>query len=380
MKRWREIYPRLLPSWLTEGYGGQITFSMMCLLDAFEERARQGLQARFPTRAGLDSAVNLTGESRAIQRGRSETTDHYAARLTQWLSTHKGRGSAQALLEQVSEYFSGWPCYTIDAKGTRCDYDGAGNFAYSYDHAWDWDGDPSPELRWARFWIVLLPPVGEVLPQLEFGDPDLWGGALFQEGYAIGHRGVDYRDANAIKRLTSRTGTVVWRPAGTTPQYLIVSLDGSEPVPDGTWEYDSYLDSVGAEDYPGSDIWHDSIPLVGGTTYEGADVWHDTTTLYGGYEYAAVDAWHETVTAPGSSIVRKKRRSEQHRFWALCRDVQDYVGEDRFPSAFEAPDGSVISGNPVWRDVIELLDGDLYAGEDTWRDHVALPDDGSLPL
>ena len=35
-----------------------------------------------------------------------------------------------------------------------------------------------------------------------------------------------------------------WRPAGTTGQWLIVSLDGSEPVPDATWARWGKLDGT----------------------------------------------------------------------------------------------------------------------------------------
>jgi len=173
------------------------------------DRARAGLEARFPSRAQPD-ALALIGADRGIPRGRTETDAHYAQRLIAWRYPrgHRVRGSAFALLSQVSEYFGRLHCFTIDVKLNRHDRSIDGSEQFSYGAPWNWDGTTDPK---GRFWVVLLP-----LTPLEYTRDDVV----------------------AIRALF--TGPCPWKPGGTMQEWAIVSTtvtDGSadEPFPDGTW-------------------------------------------------------------------------------------------------------------------------------------------------
>ena len=108
----------MVPAWLYSGDGGLVLQSLAQLQDDYAARARAALEMRFPSRAADDALAEL-GRDRAIPRGRTETSAHYAARLIAWRYPrgHRTRGSAFALLEQVSEYFGGILAKTRDVAG-----------------------------------------------------------------------------------------------------------------------------------------------------------------------------------------------------------------------------------------------------------------------
>lgn len=199
-KTFRSILRFLVPSWLND----EITQSHADVIDESMDRARAGLEARFPSRAQPD-ALLLIGQDRGIPRGRTETDEHYAERLIGWRYPrgHRVRGSAFALLNQVSEYFGGVNCWTIDVKHNRHDRQADGTESFTYGFPWNWDGTTSPK---GRFWINLSP---------------------------LGAFNYELEDVQAIRRLF--TGDVQWRPGGTQPEWVIVSTDGSTPFPLGNW-------------------------------------------------------------------------------------------------------------------------------------------------
>lgn len=216
-RSFRQLFRHIVPSWLIEGDGEAVLYSISLLIDAADERIRQGLNARFPSRT-VDSANELTGRDRGILRGRDEASAHYAQRLIKWRYPrgHRVRGNAFALLEQFSEYWGGVDCWTIDSNGNRHDRTADGVESYSYGNAWDW-GDGGL----ARFWVVL----------------DLSATAAAQDDYGAtwGQTGATYNDASALRGLMG--GKHPWKPAGSRAEWVIVKLDASDPdpVPDDTW-------------------------------------------------------------------------------------------------------------------------------------------------
>jgi hypothetical protein len=320
-KRFRNLFKFFVPSWLSTGDGEKVLWALTAVIDAANERIRQGLLARFPTYAPA-SALKLIGLDRGIVRGRDETNAHYAQRLIRWRRPrgHRVRGSAFALLEQFAEYFGGLDCYTIDVKGNRHDRTVDGEESYSYGNDWDWDGEGALP-RWARFWVV-LDLSGIASAQLDFGDPDLWGGALGTPGYSIGQQGVTSEDVNALRRMMRGRA---WKPAGTRSEWVIVSLDGSEPAPDGTWLN-----------------WSSNI---GGT---------------------------QTAT-----------RSSDFRYWSLSPENNNtYAGNpDSFCEEFPDVDGDMLAGDPdSFPTTITLTTGLPYAGNpDNFPTSIRLFDDGDLP-
>ena len=231
-KTFRSILRFLVPSWLNDA----VTQSHADIIDENLARVRAGLEARFPSTAQPD-ALYLIGRDRGIPRGRTETADHYRQRLIAWRYPrgHRVRGSAFALLNQVSEYFGGIFCWTIDRNGNRHDRASDGSESFSYGYPWDWDGVVvGPGVPRGRFWLVLNLQ-GVARPNPKIGDPNLWGGAIGGgRGYTVGHLGVTSDDVIAIRRLLY--GDVPWRPAGTLGIYAVISLDGATPVPTAAWK------------------------------------------------------------------------------------------------------------------------------------------------
>jgi hypothetical protein len=223
----------LIPSWLSEGEGGKVWTVITRTLDENVDRGRAALEARFPSRA-QDDALALIGDDRGIPRGRSETSAHYAQRLIGWRYPrgHVVRGSAFALLNQISEYFGGIKCWTIDVKGNRHDRAADGTETFSYGNTWVWDTITAK----ARFWIVLQSATGTFTPfrpQDPIGSPNLYNGGLVGGTEMVGLLGAVPADAEAIKSLFY--SECPWKPAGTMPVYAIISFGSSEPTPNAAW-------------------------------------------------------------------------------------------------------------------------------------------------
>lgn len=231
----RSVLQYFVPSWLgaPDSEGAKVLLTITTLIDGSVEHMRQALEARFPSYAG-DSALKLIGKDRGIVRGRSETAAHYAARLKRWRYPrgHRVRGSAFAFLEQLAEYWGGVHCWTIDVKGNLHDRTAAGVESYSYGNPWNWDG-VAPTPRWGRWWTVLdVSPLPAVIPWPQV--LGAYGNSLQPgRGLTIGQQGVTPEDCRTIKGLLK--GKHPWKPSGTLGEWLIVSFDGSPPVPDGGW-------------------------------------------------------------------------------------------------------------------------------------------------
>lgn len=316
----RNTLLRIVPHWLSADEGGKVLHVLGLLVDASAERLRQGLDARFPSRTG-PSALALIGQDRGIQRGRSETDAHYAARLKAWRYPrgHRVRGSAFALLEQISEYWGAIADWVIDANGTRHDRSAAGVESYSYGNSWTWDSLTGL----ARFWVC-VDGSSAFLEHPDFGDANLFGGSLGTGGaYVWGMTGWTYDDTRAMRRLL--TGRA-WRPSGTQPEWLIVSLDGSEPAPDATWERWS-KNSAGAGDQVGTQV-----------AARSAD-----------FRYISLAPAHNNT----------------------------YAGDERnFPASVTLCDASTSAGDDSWVASTTLPNGSTSTGDDSWVTSVQLIDDG----
>jgi len=312
MRSFRQLLRFLLPYWaLDDEAGGGLSYSLAAMVDVQVERARSGMEQRFPSRAG-PAALSLIGRDRLIARGRDETDAHYASRLAAWRYPrgHRVRGNVFALLEQVSEYFGGTlAMYGIDYSGNIRARAADGTESYSYGNTWDWGYTSG----WARQWLVID---GSTLfrEQPDWGDAALWGGALGVAGTCIGIRGSSAEDWRAIERLLR--GQHRWLPAGTQGEWLVVMLDGSTPVPDSSWlkwgklsgsDYIPARDPDGRyvamraalKNYAGDTDWaNQSITSLGTIDGDPTD-WPDTVTMPDGSEYTPDDTdFSATITLP----------------------------------------------------------------------------------
>lgn len=326
-KTFREAFEFMTPAWQgrdqEDDEGGAVLYSLTTMVDGSIERARLGLECRFPTMAGA-SALLLIGQDRGIPRGRAETDEHYAQRLVAWRYPrgHRVRGGAWALLEQIWEYFGGgFALYSVQMNLRRFLRDAAGAETSDMIGAWNWDGVPASE--WARFWIV-IDGSDLVTPTPAWGDPALYGGQHGDSSYALGHDGVSADDVNTIRQLLINDHP--WKPAGTRAMWAVISFDGSTPVPDGTWGPWAKDDGTG--------------------------------------NYVAT-------------------RPSTFRYWALSPSALNYSGD---PTAFPlSADNGVAGGTYAGDDTSfpttsTLVSGGAYGGNpDNFPTSARLVDDGSIP-
>lgn len=325
-RNFRELVPFKVPPFLLEGDGGAILHSLAMLKDITLQRVRDGLTARFPTKAG-PSALALISADRMILRGRFETDAHHAERLTQWRTghhSHRARGMAWALLDQIFNYVredsptGGARCWTIDAR-LAAHYRGVDAFdsltfdpsegddaaeawTDDYQGAWTWDG-LDPDVHWSRFWVVLN--ANPELPWIEeapdFGDADLWGGAIGTLGYCVGLVGWNPTDTLAMRKLTRSKHP--WRPGGTQPEWLVISLIdwtvAGEVQPDATWEH--WSSNVAGTQTPtrSTDARYISLSPHINNVYSGnPDSFCDDSTMAGGGTYAG-----DPTSFPASTVL-----------------------------------------------------------------------------
>jgi hypothetical protein len=301
----RQYFKFAVPAWLSEGDGGKILHSLALIKDALSQRARDGLEARFPSRAGA-SALQLMGSTRGILQGRNETDAHYAVRLIGWRypKGHRVRGNAFALLDQICEYWGGVMCYTSDVNDT---WHGRGrsSFAsttYSRDaEAYEYNAglgyadwyDEDHAVHWSRFWVVVCanPQLPEVEAAPDYGNAALWGGATGTLGYCVGLVGWTPDDTTAMRKLMRPPWA--WRPAASSPEWMIVQLDDWTigafiPSPDSTWAH--WSSNVAGTQTPSRDpqFRYVSLNPEGNNTYAGdpanypADTYEAGGTIYAG--------------------------------------------------------------------------------------------------
>lgn len=222
------MFYRLAPSWLTSGDGELVLYSLGRVEDEWMERLRQGLNARFPTRAPSD-ALGAIGQDRRIVKGFVEADATYASRLLRWLDDWKTAGNPFSLMQQVKAYSGATRLRTVDQRGNWFTLDGDDQ-AYVFDQGnWDWDG--LPDTNWSRFWLIIYSETGP-WERVEWGTHD-WGEA-----------GRTWGSTATPEEVKSIRGIVRdWKPAHAKCVKIIVSFeddafdptDAQPPLPDGTW-------------------------------------------------------------------------------------------------------------------------------------------------
>jgi hypothetical protein len=320
-KTFRDLTPFFLPSWLSTGEGGAIAESLLTFIDLMAQKAHDGLEARMPRRAG-PSALELITADRMILRGRFATDAEHAERLTQWRTghhSHLARGTAWALLNQIVEYVGGARAYTLDAsrnwfvRGATsvytsdpggADYDrNVEGFGDDYQPTFIWYGD-DPNVNWSRFWVVLCanPELPWVSAAPDYGDAALWGGATGTPGYAIGLAGWTPADTLAVRKLTRSRHP--WRPAGTTPEWLIIQLTDwtvDTVQTDGSGFHAKWSRNIAGTQTPTRDPAHRYIslsPHVNNSPEGDATNFPDDTVMAGGGTYAG-----DPTSFPASTVL-----------------------------------------------------------------------------
>lgn len=237
-KNFRTLRKALGPTWLTsEGDSLLVGYSLDLMRDAFVERLRLGLMARFPQqdKAGTPApsdAIAAMGRDRRVVRGLNESDASYITRLLAWLDDRKTSGNAFTLMQRLSEYLgAGCVFRTVDNSGnwyTRA-VDGTRTLLINQAN-WDWDHNSA---KWSRFWVVIYPPSSLWVPE------NTWGTGTWGDGGTWG------TTATVDEVTTVRSLIADWKPAGTRCVNIIVAFDpasfdptsavDSTGMPDGLW-------------------------------------------------------------------------------------------------------------------------------------------------
>ena len=227
MATFRTVVRSLGPRWLTEGEGELVLYSVALVADAFAQRAKLGLLARFPDSAPEDALPKI-GHDRRIVRGIEESASSYAGRLRLWLDSWRGAGGAPALLRQLRGYLGAAPTLrTVDNTGNWTTLSTANALSWALRGTWDWDGLSA---RWWRFWTVVDSSAGPFSDDGTWDDPGTWDDGGTWDTTATPEQ------VETVRQLV-RT----WSPAHAVSQWIVVSLDGLHFDPldvgpdDGTW-------------------------------------------------------------------------------------------------------------------------------------------------
>jgi hypothetical protein len=242
--RFRQIRTRIAPRWLTEGEGGDIGYALDIVKDAFIERLRLGLLARFPENGpngetAPEDALQLMGRDRRVVRGLGESAVSYAARQKLWLDDRQRQGNPFMLMQKIAEYVgleSGLAYRTVDARGNWYSRDENGvETSLLKQENWDWSGEPIGE-RWSRFWVIIYP------NGLWVANADDWGTTTWAApkwGAPTDNTWGTTADRSVVSTIQGIVSD--WMPAGTRCINIIIALDSNSfdptaPEPDGLWE------------------------------------------------------------------------------------------------------------------------------------------------
>lgn len=228
--RFRYVFYKLLPSWLTSGEGERLWYVLSYLKDAMAERGQQSTFARFPQYAADKTALRYLGRDRAMLRGLRESDESYARRLVSFrgLLSHKTRGGAVTMVRQIANHLpvsQPGDSVTISAlaplaKKVSQTYDADVSAGGAFDapvHSAPEYPVVVPAEQWSRFSIAV-----DGYPQWrdidKVGDVDLWGnGKVGGVGEpVIGINGMSASDLTGLRALVR-----FWKPAGTQPDYLL---------------------------------------------------------------------------------------------------------------------------------------------------------------
>lgn len=226
----RSLRRSMGPRWLTTGEGGLVGYALDTLKDAFLERARLGLLARFPATAPSDALAPM-GRDRRVTRGINESDASYRARLLRWIDDRKTAGNPWALMRKLAEYTGPLPSFrTVDARGNWFSRSALGVETVSLNTGnWNWDGPIAG--RWSRFWVIIYPN-GLWTEGKNWGDTSRGGWGAPEGSWGS--------TATAEQVSTIRFIVSDWKPGGSRCVNIILAFDPASfnpasPEPDGLW-------------------------------------------------------------------------------------------------------------------------------------------------
>lgn len=233
----RDAIQRFTVPWLLERVGRRVLFATSILFDALQDRVRQGIRARMPGE-GTPTALPYLGSDRSIERGPTESSESYAARLRLALPTWQRAGTAPAMLEQLRAYFlpTPPPLRAVSNSATWHEIDPVTAVVTKTKVSpsnWVWDAFAAVP-RWWRGWVVIDSSAGpwttwQAGTGKKCGDPTLTCGSTATP-----------QEVSAIRKLVTK-----WKPANVHALNIILTFDaldllpGNAPgvdMPDGDWD------------------------------------------------------------------------------------------------------------------------------------------------
>ena len=224
----RTLFKFLVPDWLKSGEGELTLYSLSAVVDAWLERARLGLVARFPDYSPEDGLAAL-GRDRKITRGLNEPAASYIIRLKAWLTTHKINGSPFALLDQIRSFLQrDLLVRIVDQRGNWYWIETDGTLHYQL-QAGMWNWDSATTTNWSRFWVIVYP--ASVTPTLWTSYN--WGSQQYGTDHVWG------LSATPDEMVGLRTIVREWKPIFAKCEWIICAFDNASFPPgtalDGLW-------------------------------------------------------------------------------------------------------------------------------------------------
>jgi len=222
----RHLFARLAPRWLTTGDGELNLYSLHLIVDAWLERARLGVYARFPEYAPADALAAIARDRKMI-RGINEPQSSFAVRLNRWLDSHKLNGNPFVLCQQIRDFLqANIVVRTVDQNGNWFWINADGSHHYQLS-AGQWNWDSTTNTNWSRFWVIIYP-------------SSIWTtGGKYADGSVYTASKVWGLSATPDEIKGLRTIVAQWKPAHAKCEFIIAAFDDSSFPPgttlDGTW-------------------------------------------------------------------------------------------------------------------------------------------------
>jgi hypothetical protein len=224
----------LPPSHTEEGGTAEaICYSIGTVLDGVRDWCVQGVLASMPG-VGTNDALYLIGKDMQIDRGPTETDDHYILRLQSAIDQHRVRGSPVELLRTLAAWFSpsvATPLRLVSNNGVWHEINLTTQVVTkTVVSPTNWVWDSFQAVRWWRGWVIIDSSASPWTRDV-WGDPGTWGdGGTWGSNASIDQ-------VHQIQRWVEK-----WKPAHIHAVNIIVAFDAalytvaatSPPNPDGT--------------------------------------------------------------------------------------------------------------------------------------------------
>lgn len=231
----RDSILEISPPWLVGFVGSRIQYAEGLLIDVLGDWAIDGVKASMPG-VGTPDADYLIGRDMQIDRGPTETSEHYEERLRKAIDSHRVKGSPGELLRQLAAWFSPSVATPIRLVSNSAVWHEINLSTLAVTKTvvgtnWDWDAYTSS--RWFRGWLIIDSSAGPWANDGLWGDPGLWG-----DGGTWGST-ASLEDVAQLRSIVSK-----WKPAHVACKNIIVTFDAtlfevadvSPPNPDGDSE------------------------------------------------------------------------------------------------------------------------------------------------